>query len=214
MKKTFMGIQLLGRITVWEILVIAAIIGVLSIMLRDDIAASPIHERAKKMAANGQAILKGTVSGGARWLPKVDSMDYGHTSTEYFSWRLATGSLAGFDTTFFAGGGVPPCVDDVLLPTNNAWKIVAGLNWSEPDSFPFLFTRNVGITTEDIRNWPGGTEPIPLAGGGRPFSQAIAIVITKGGEAKIFRPNALTWDAVYKGHGTNSYDYLEVWDVE
>jgi len=79
---------------------------------------------------------------------------------------------------------------------------------------PFMFTRNAGITTEDIRNWPQSDERIPLDEGVLSFGKEgdLAAVVTKGAAMATFQDKYFTWDRVFTG--TNRYDYLEVWDVE
>ena len=89
---------------------------------------------------------------------------------------------------------------------------MAGLKGDEPDTMPFLFTRNVAITTEDIRNWPASSERIPLDAKVLPFGKEEAIVISKGGTMTRCRARKFRWNAVFST--TNRYDYLEVWDVE
>ena len=145
--------------------------------------------------------------------PDLRTKEYAFTSTAYFRYLLEQGELRDTDVGSFQGcglsgpsGGKPFCAD------NNAWKIVAGFRGYEPDTIPFIFTRNAGITTDDIRNWPQGDGRIPLDANAVPFGRKKAIVLSKGGDVVAYRAKSFRWNAVWST--TNRYDYLEVWDVE
>ena len=118
------------------------------------------------------------------------------TSTEYFQY-LVTNGVLNVKFAFFAVEGVP-----ALGSTNaaeftgryNAWNVVTDINDSTPDGTPFMFTKNLDITSvrtdQDFRahlksDVDSFGNPVPA------FGAKAVCVVGKGGSAMIVKADQL-----------------------
>lgn len=93
----------------------------------------------------------------------------------------------------FAGAGIPAAADVEMFNEGNynAWNVMAGLDENASDDTPFLFTRNLNITMDDLRN-----EKVDLRSRLdstiRPFGDLLVVFVTKGSAMKSLKAKKLT----------------------
>ena len=100
----------------------------------------------------------------------------------------------------FAGAGVAAATnrEDFLEGDRNVWNVVAGLDENASDAAPFLFTRNLDITMDDLRN-----ENVDLRtrldARMKPFGREFVVVVRKGGAMEVLKRRRLTREAFLGG---------------
>ena len=100
----------------------------------------------------------------------------------------------------FAGAGVAAADSraDFLEGDRNVWNVVAGLDENASDATPFLFTRNLDITMDDLRN-----ENVDLRtrldARMKPFGREFVVVVRKGGAMEVLKRRRLTREAFLGG---------------
>ncbi|NLE41773.1 MAG: hypothetical protein GX615_08085, partial [Lentisphaerae bacterium] len=100
----------------------------------------------------------------------------------------------------FAGAGVAAASnrEDFLEGDRNVWNVVAGLDENASDAAPFLFTRNLDITMDDLRN-----ENVDLRtrldARMKPFGREFVVVVRKGGAMEVLKRRRLTREAFLGG---------------
>ena len=100
----------------------------------------------------------------------------------------------------FAGAGVAAASnrEDFLEGDRNVWNVVAGLDEDSSDATPFLFTRNLNITMDDLRN-----ENVDLRtrldARMKPFGREFVVVVRKGGAMEVLKRRRLTREAFLGG---------------
>jgi len=100
----------------------------------------------------------------------------------------------------FAGAGVSAATsrEDFLEGDRNVWNVVAGLDENASDATPFLFTRNLDITMDDLRN-----ENVELRtrldARMKPFGREFVVVVRKGGAMEVLKRRRLTREAFLGG---------------
>lgn len=121
-------------------------------------------------------------------------------SESYFSDLVNSGVVKNFDWSMFAGAGVDsaPTKEAFVRGGHNAWNVIAGLDESTSDDTPFLFSRNLNITVDDLRNASVELEK-RLDPGIKPFGGGFVVVVTKGGAMNIIKPDLLRNRSVFLG---------------
>ena len=100
----------------------------------------------------------------------------------------------------FAGAGVAAASnrEEFLEGDRNVWNVVAGLDEDSSDATPFLFTRNLNITMDDLRN-----ENVDLRtrldARMKPFGREFVVVVRKGGAMEVLKRRRLTREAFLGG---------------
>lgn len=109
--------------------------------------------------------------------------------TDLLDWDSA--EFPGWEA--FAGAGLSSASngETFLQGNHNVWNVIVGLDDNAADDTPFLFTRNLNITVDDLRN-----EHVALRSRfddrSKPFGRKGVVLITKGGQAKFFTSKQLT----------------------
>jgi hypothetical protein len=111
----------------------------------------------------------------------------------YFSDLMALPCTDFLGWSRFSGGGVATADSrEVFLEGDrNVWNVVAGLDENAPDAAPFLFTHNLDITMDDLRN-----ENVDLStrldARMKPFGREFVVVVRKGGAMEVLKRRRLT----------------------
>lgn len=179
MKKFWNSARLKG-FTLVELLVVVAIIALLMALVMPVISSALLQGRITATAANGRNIYQGVVAQQARdiYRPQASPFPadgrYGTTTSDYFI-HLVTSRVMNVSAGFFAAPGVPSA-DSVanLTGENNAWRVVDNSEHL-PETAPFLFTKNLGITSLS------GTVDIGDVDGDVPFGDRGLAMVTRGG---------------------------------
>ena len=96
------------------------------------------------------------------------------SSTEYLR-AVVTSGCMNVSYAFFSAPGIPSAHStnpSDFLSFNNAWCVVADISQGTPDNCPFLFTRNLTITSLD---------QAPILTDAPPFGRKGVVVIMKNG---------------------------------
>lgn len=131
-------------------------------------------------------------------------------SESYFTDLMDSGAVDNLRWYIFAGAGVMPATNRAgfNLGNHNIWNVVAGLDENTPDDTPFLFTRNLNITVQDLRDgtWDTGIQS-KLDHKIKPFGDERVVYITKGGAMQQFPRVYLRNPAIFSrgafDHGDN-----------
>ena len=114
-------------------------------------------------------------------------------SETYFMDLMQLKSVENLSWHAFSGGGVGAASDSQAFSQGgfNVWNIIAGLDENASDETPFLFTRNLNITMDELRN-----EKVDLRSrldpGIKPFEDLLVVVVTKGGAMRLLKKRHLT----------------------
>jgi hypothetical protein len=154
--------------------------------------------------------------------PNDDIADKTYTTTSEYFWDLYDGDNAGttnwspyvtgFDFSKLAGAGVrtPPAgatKADFLKGDYNMWNIIANLPDDAPNNTPWMFTKNLDITIEDliaIEN-PDAIDPKNRLGAKvgttvkQPYGKESFVIIRKGGGTYKAHPKHLATPRVFIG---------------
>jgi hypothetical protein len=78
-------------------------------------------------------------------------------SEKYFSGFLLEYNAVGISLSSFSGGGISaaPTKEELEKGGHNIWSMVVNFPDNAPDEMPFLFTKNLEITTEDLKKFSG-----------------------------------------------------------
>ncbi len=179
-------------LTLIELLVMVAIIGILAVLLFPAVQGAIDKEKALRLGSKGrdiylslfdENILKVALKEASIY-PSSDpgSSNYYATSTAFIKDSFDKGYFKNVDFSLFAASG-----GAVLASTNssefqaihNAWCITADIGDRTPSSTPFLFTRNIKVEGNNLSGVP------TLNPDEMPFGDKLAVVVTKGGEVRI-----------------------------
>jgi len=108
---------------------------------------------------------------------------------------------AGFDYTWLAGAGVPPCASGKLRPENNMWTIAMNVADDLADTVPVLITRNIDASSLAAKvtdkDWGKSLRFDPEWE--TPFGNRAFALILKGGAVFRAREKYVSYKAVYRG---------------
>ena len=111
----------------------------------------------------------------------------------YFADLMDSGCVENLSWSTFAGAGVAAASNRAAFcqGDHNVWNVVAGLDENASDDTPFLFTRNLNITMDDLRN-----EDVDLRSRLddriKPFGPNLVVVVRKGGATEVLKARQLT----------------------
>jgi len=100
----------------------------------------------------------------------------------------------------FAGAGVAAADsrEEFLEGDRNVWNVVAGLDENASEATPFLFTRNLDITMDDLRD-ENVDFRTRLDARMKPFGREFVVVVRKGGAMEVLKRRRLTREAFLGG---------------
>jgi hypothetical protein len=100
----------------------------------------------------------------------------------------------------FAGGGVPAATnhEDFVQGDRNVWNVIAGLDDDASDATPLLFSRNLDITMDDLRDEDVNLRT-KLDARKKPFGREVIVVVRKGGAMEVLKRRDLTREAFLGG---------------
>ena len=114
-------------------------------------------------------------------------------SETYFMELMQPECIENLSWYFFSGAGVEAATDTEAFSQGwfNVWNVIAGLDEDALDETPFLFTRNLNMTMDDLRN-----EKLDLRSRldptVKPFGDLLVVVVTKGGRMLLLKKRLLT----------------------
>ena len=131
----------------------------------------------------------------------------GKSSSEYFHDLIKSEAVDNFTFSLFAGGGVPTAASlaQFLAGDNNIWSCFANFPEGAPDDMPFLFTKNLRLTEDDLRNGIGNLAD-KLDPNVKPFGNELVVVVQKGGGVQILTAKMLQNPDLFFG-SWNPRDY-------
>ena len=110
------------------------------------------------------------------------------TSDEYFADLIANEALDEITWSDFAGEGIPAArnEEEFRAGGKNAWSCIVYPDETLPDDMPFLFTKNLRITNEDLRNYnPEAPFTEKLDESVKPLRNQKVVIVTKSGSVKV-----------------------------
>ena len=183
--------------TLVEMLVVIAIIGILMSLLVPTISNAILQARLTGSMNNGKRIVEAIVqtSSDSLYTARIVGFPkYGATTVvtnnvfkdvaDYLRY-LVTGDVMQVSWVFFVAPGVPPATGaDSFTGTNHAWRMVADVTESYPETAPVLWTKNLSMTTigEVITPRQNG-QPQKLEDI-QPYAQKGLVIIAKGTSAQ------------------------------
>ena len=121
------------------------------------------------------------------------------TSSEYFDDLLANNVVEPLQIGLFAGAGVPLPGGDESLSDGygqyNVWSCISVQGGTVSGDPPFLFTRNLALTDEDIQEALRGEVEYwgdKVDWNEKPFGNERVVIVTRGGSARQLRAYELT----------------------
>jgi len=111
----------------------------------------------------------------------------------YFADLIDSECVVNLSWQIFAGAGVAAASNRTafIQGDHNVWNVVAGLDANASDETPFIFTRNLNITMEDLRNENVDLRS-RLSKRINPFGRNLVVVIRKGGAMDIRKARQLS----------------------
>lgn len=182
--------------TLVEMLVVITIIGILMGLLVPQISNAVLQARMTGTMNNGKRIVESIIQSQSDTIYTariVGFPRYGATTVvtnnqfknvaDFFRY-LVTGEVMAVNWSFFVAPGVPPATGaDTFQGTNHAWRVVADVTESYPETAPVLWTKNLSLSTigEPITPRPNGL-PQKLEDM-NPYATKGLVVIAKGASA-------------------------------
>ena len=117
-------------------------------------------------------------------------------STAFFT-NVASSSQLRVNYAYFSAAGIKPYNGTnaaMFKAENNAWCVVADLNDDIPDTIPYLFTRNLRVTSLAELKGKVGDQ----LSGESPFGRKVLVLISKSGAAHLLKPDML-WSNILHG---------------
>ena len=98
---------------------------------------------------------------------------------------LVTGEVMSVNWSFFVAPGVPPATGgDTFSGTNHAWRMVADVTESFPETAPVLWTKNLSLTTLGEQITPRPNQIPQKLEDMQPYAQKGLVIVAKGASAQ------------------------------
>ena len=140
-------------------------------------------------------------------------------SNAYFARLMGDGGkvqITGVRFSDFAGGGVEPAADlEDFKQRGNIWTMLAGIGTCSDSRMPFIWTRNLRLTKEDLEDYvrdPYTERSLAdrLDPSVKPFGDDVVVMITKNGHMYPLKASRLTTEMFFGGAVPEDVDALEI----
>ena len=140
-------------------------------------------------------------------------------SNAYFARLMGDGGkvqITGVRFSDFAGGGIEPAADlEDFKQRGNIWTMLAGIGTCSDSRMPFIWTRNLRLTKEDLEDYvrdPYTERSLAdrLDPSVKPFGDDVVVMITKNGLMYPLKASRLTTEMFFGGAVPEDVDALEI----
>ena len=198
--------RLTGGFTLIELLVVISIIAILAAVLVPAVSDALMKGKMTGTLSNGKQIFTAAfgraidIASSQGWPDYATYMTSG--SSGFFTNLVASGTLK-VDYSFFTAPGVLVCKSTnattfmSLSGKANAWNVTADIQDQLADQTPFLFTKNLKISTSLKEALPSVNvgalmQNTDSKGNPAPFGDKGVVVVAKGGSGNIYKSDNVT----------------------